>query len=145
VLFCVIYKKKEFMSSRTDIKSRQPNAEVLREKQKAKRAWAEFYHMRDLYYDQRMSMYQRFTTLTTHIDEKKDCLPKHLVNEFIEMSQELKREISCCVCLEMVTKDTQHMTRCGHMLDKTCFEKVKDSENKCPMCRAQLVFVKQGR
>jgi hypothetical protein len=63
------------------------------------------------------------------------AIPAHFIAEFMEMSLQLKREHNCPCCFEAVTKDTIHLTTCGHILCKSCFERVKQTNPVCPTCR----------
>ena len=65
-------------------------------------------------------------------------LPPHITNEFMDMAEQLNKEYTCPICLELTTKDTIDITWCGHILCKVCCEQLKRTEPKCPMCRKSL-------
>ncbi len=66
------------------------------------------------------------------------AIPAHFIAEFMEMSLQLKREHNCPCCFEAVTKDTIHLTVCGHILCKGCYEQVKQTNPVCPACRQNV-------
>jgi hypothetical protein len=64
-------------------------------------------------------------------------LPTHLTQEFIDMAVQLNKEYTCPCCMEIVNKDTIHITYCGHILCKQCFQQLV-SPKRCPHCRKSL-------
>ena len=74
--------------------------------------------------------------------ERPEKLPQHITQEFFDMASRLNKEYTCPCCFELVNKDTIHITWCGHILCKECYESLKDNaplsngrKAKCPMCR----------
>ena len=68
-------------------------------------------------------------------------LPKHITLELFEMAEKLNKEYTCPICLDLTTKETIHITWCGHVLCKECFDDIKKrhvNETKCPICRRSL-------
>jgi hypothetical protein len=55
------------------------------------------------------------------------------------MMAELRKTIECPVCLEVI-EDTSNMkiSRCGHKYCKTCFDTMKERDQKCGICRGEL-------
>ena len=58
---------------------------------------------------------------------------------FRKKVRELKDELNCPVCIEILTKPTM-LVECGHIFCKTCVETLESSLNsvQCPICRAPL-------
>ena len=65
-------------------------------------------------------------------------IPAHFIAEFMEMSLQLKREHKCPCCFDIVTKDTIHLSKCGHIMCKDCQEIVIQTNPLCPTCRQEL-------
>jgi hypothetical protein len=69
-------------------------------------------------------------------------LPPHITAEFMEMATKLNKEHTCPVCLDLVTSATIHITWCGHILCKGCYEQLKttagEAKPKCPACRKNI-------
>ena len=49
-------------------------------------------------------------------------LPKHITLELFEMAQQLNKEYSCPICVDLTDKETIHITWCGHVMCKECYE-----------------------
>ena len=59
-----------------------------------------------------------------------------LKNQFIEMYDKLKQYSECPVCYETLTKSNIEVPKCGHLICKSCVEKIKRSSTPvCPNCR----------
>ena len=61
-------------------------------------------------------------------------LPKHITSELFEMAQQLNKEYSCPICFDLTDKETIHITWCGHIMCKECYEDLhsrKKDELKC--------------
>jgi hypothetical protein len=73
---------------------------------------------------------------------KPDTLPPHITQEFMEMAERLNAEYTCPCCFDLVSKETIHLTWCGHILCKGCYDKLKEraGRNKpnCPHCRKSI-------
>lgn len=72
--------------------------------------------------------------------QRPTVLPSHITTELFEMAQKLNKEYSCPICFDLTDKDTIHITWCGHILCKECYEDMKqrNKELKCPLCRQQI-------
>ena len=59
-------------------------------------------------------------------------IPKHIVAIVINES----KETSCSICLDELTIENAFMTKCGHMMCKSCERKLFEQKNNiCPTCR----------
>jgi hypothetical protein len=71
-----------------------------------------------------------------------DILPPHITSAFMEMAERLNQEHTCPVCLELVSSTTIHLTWCGHIMCKTCYEQLKTSSGtgkpNCTSCRKKI-------
>ena len=69
-------------------------------------------------------------------------LPPHITLEFMEMAEKLNKHHTCPCCLDLVNSTTIHITWCGHILCKSCYEILKTSAGttkpKCPTCRKYI-------
>ena len=64
-------------------------------------------------------------------------LPPHIMAQYMEMAMELKKELCCPICLEMVTKENYQYTYCGHIYCKDCLDKIKTTKT-CAVCRIKI-------
>ena len=74
---------------------------------------------------------------------KPDILPPHITSAFMEMAERLNQEYTCPICLELVSSTTIHLTWCGHITCKKCYNELKSSsgptdKTKCPTCRKKI-------
>ena len=73
---------------------------------------------------------------------KPDIIPPHITSVFIEMAELLNREYTCPVCFDLVNSGTIHLTWCGHILCKPCYEQLSNSTREekpsCPTCRKKI-------
>lgn len=65
--------------------------------------------------------------------------PPHITNMLWEWGEKINAEFTCCVCWDLMNKDTFSLTPCGHELCINCMEKIAmSSSNKCPTCRKKM-------
>jgi len=70
---------------------------------------------------------------------KLPTLPKHIYQEYFEMSSKMGLEKKCICCLE---SDNMLLTTCGHVVCHGCFIHLRNQpEYKCPECRT--IFKKE--
>ncbi len=59
-------------------------------------------------------------------------IPKHIVAIVLDHS----KEASCSICFDELTIENTFMTKCGHMMCKSCERKLFEQQNNlCPTCR----------
>ena len=51
--------------------------------------------------------------------------------------------IECSICMEVITEINKTTTECGHIFHSYCIFKNLCERNGCPMCRKELVEVKE--
>lgn len=102
----------------------------VKEKQR-RLAWAKFYEVNDIYYEDMNRMYEIISKLK---EENEYEFPSHIKNEMIEMYEDLKKKIECPICFENMNKENLYITKCGHKICKECYKQV----DKCPICRANI-------
>lgn len=96
-------------------------------------AWAKWYAEVEATLDSYMAINQAYNVL------KKEQIPLHFINEFMEMAEQLQKRITCPVCLEVATKDNYEVSYCGHIYCGDCLKTIKASNNKsCAVCRRKL-------
>ncbi len=50
-----------------------------------------------------------------------------------------KHDEDCSICLtKKFTKETIHVTECGHIFHKACLLKWKEQQNTCPICKSNI-------
>ena len=81
---------------------------------------------------------------TQKMEEELDNIgiPTHFKNEFMEMSEALKKKIECPICYENLDKDSVKITNCGHKYCKDCYNKLSATTNECALCRKILIWKK---
>lgn len=103
-------------------------------------AWAKVYEL----HTERLEEATTIIAIVAPTENKKKTMPKeiptHITKELWDLANRLNETYSCPVCLELTTKETFHLTSCGHTLCNDCFEILKNNElqNKCPTCRRKL-------
>ncbi len=71
----------------------------------------------------------------SHFGTKQEILER-LIRE--EKRREEECEIKeCSICLDQITKDN-HILPCNHQLHTYCFNELKKTSNKCPLCRKEF-------
>lgn len=97
-------------------------------------AWRSYYQLMN----QQFELVGKYNTLLRQFEEIESKnnfeLPSHFKEEMIERLKELE----CPVCLDTMTKETFNYTPCFHKVCKNCIEAVKNTTNKCPICRKKL-------
>lgn len=69
--------------------------------------------------------------------------PPHITEQLWEMANQLNNTYTCPICIDLTTKDTFHLTTCGHILCKGCYAHLEDlapvnQRPKCPTCRRNI-------
>ena len=59
---------------------------------------------------------------------------EHVTKEIENMMEELKKNVECPVCMEVIPKGSLKITSCGHKFCKTCVDKL----DTCALCRYKL-------
>lgn len=110
--------------------------------QQKKFAWAK-------YYEAKQELLQATTVILSQVNvprvqgtlQRPTELPKHITMELFDMAEKLNKEYTCPICFDLTTKETIHITWCGHILCKECFENIKKrnkEDTKCPICRKNI-------
>ena len=75
--------------------------------------------------------------------------PPHITEGLWDMANRLNETYTCPVCLDLTTRETFHLTNCGHILCKGCFAHMEDDapyigltgqkqRPNCPTCRRKM-------
>jgi len=95
-------------------------------------AWAKVYEK----IAEKQELYEKVKAMREALTAE---MPKHFVDQFVEMADALKREFNCPICLEDVKKDAFAVSSCGHIYCKDCLTQVlAQAEPKCSLCRKKL-------
>lgn len=70
-------------------------------------------------------------------------MPPHITEAMWEMANRLNETYTCPICIDLTTRETFHLTTCGHILCKGCYERLIDfaplgTKPKCPTCRRNI-------
>ena len=100
--------------------------------EKAKKfAWGKYYGQVNENLEQNITQYNQMNTFV-------DLIPTHIKDEYIKMLDELKKEIECPICMDIIQKNDLQLSNCGHKYCKTCFDKILTDSNKCAICKKKL-------
>jgi hypothetical protein len=101
-------------------------------------AWAKFYDSMATRAETTLVILQQAGLPLHGAPTQSEC-PAHIVKEFWEMANELRKEFSCPICYDVVGKDTIKITMCGHIYCSTCLDALQtQAEPKCAVCRKAL-------
>lgn len=95
-------------------------------------AWANYYRIEEDFYDLSTFSYSCISKLTKELSRCE--LPKHIVEEIIELNGKLKNALECPICFKQLNKDNVKFTVCGHQHCKDCYEKI----DNCSICRKKI-------
>ncbi len=101
-------------------------------------AWGMYYRECSRSHDDDYATYNTIKNAAASTPE----IPVHVLNEFKEMLEALRKKIECPVCLEVIEHSVDiEFTPCGH---KYCGECLKRLE-KCAICRKPCSKAKKAR
>jgi hypothetical protein len=99
---------------------------------KAKQGWKCYFIEREHIYqlqEHRDQLRQQVQQLRTNDTTAPDY--EHLKQMFLDLYDKVGEMCDCPVCMETMTKERTAVPLCGHLVCKTCKEKMVD----CPICR----------
>ena len=109
---------------------------------RAKFAWFKYYEAVN---ERHTEAYTQYTTLTATVVN--DCVPTHIKNLIKDMSDKLKSQWECAICLEFIPDKQLDITSCGHFFCKSCLDKLKEHSTantkdsyECPSCRRKITI-----
>ena len=118
------------------------NAQMTQQKKKTSFAWAKFYEARGQSANSTRGVVAMLEAsgIPRHngLLQRPPTLPPHITAEFMEMAEALNKEHTCPCCLDLVSKETIHITWCGHILCKDCYGKLPGDKKQCPTCRKDI-------
>ena len=65
---------------------------------------------------------------------EKSHIPDFVKNEITSMIKELKKEIECPICYDILESKDIKFSSCGHKYCETCLSKI----NECAICRRKI-------
>ncbi len=102
-------------------------------------AWAKYYHELENNQNRQIITYERLVQVPV------EAMSDYAVEEYRKLLRELKKEIDCPICLEVIPPDQVDMTACGHKFCKSCLGELKKTPApKCAICRNKI-WVKKTR
>lgn len=96
-------------------------------------AWAKFYEQVTHAHEFNTQQWNRMDTLRRQAEDAAAEVPKHICDELLEMTSQLKSKIECPICLDVIQADLK-ITMCGHKYCSTCFAAI----DKCAICRKKI-------
>lgn len=116
-------------------------AQMASAKKRAKFAWSQIYRL----HGQNAVMARMLANFFPRENgalQRPAEFPAHITEQLWDMANRLNETYTCPVCLDLTTKDTFHLTVCGHILCKDCRLGLRYPE--CPLCRTKLAPVAAG-
>ena len=121
---------------------------ITRLKNQRRYAWSKYFQLLEEHHDLEMrilgAMQQldRAGTRAEPIDveapppteETVKSIPERVTKEIEEMMGELKKNVECPVCLDVIQKGSLKITGCGHKFCASCLERL----DTCALCRRKL-------
>jgi hypothetical protein len=108
------------------------------QKKQTSYAWSRVYAG----YEENLELHTKLHATLTELELA--GVPEHITRELMEMAETLRLEIACPICLENLTKETIHISKCGHKYCKDCYKQLTEQpEPKCAVCRKKI-WVKRG-
>jgi hypothetical protein len=102
-------------------------------------AWAKYYESMTARATQAVIILHQAGLPTSHTVPLPTECPAHIAREFWEMANQLHREFSCPICMDVVNGDTIKITHCGHIYCDGCLTTLKaQADPKCAVCRRKL-------
>lgn len=104
---------------------------------KAKKGWRMFYTMveRNEVLSRQMVAQRE---LVDRIKNEQDIDLTYLKSQFVELYDKVHSQIECPSCFELLTKENLDVPNCGHLLCKTCKNKICETNCQCPICRKKF-------
>jgi len=106
---------------------------------KSKMGWAAFYQAQQENHRLQESHYQQMLTLESRLErvvkiKEEEVIPEFVMSEMRDMIGELKKEIECPICYEVLEADKIKFSSCGHKYCETCLSKI----DECSICRKKI-------
>jgi hypothetical protein len=96
-------------------------------------AWAKYYESeRNALVDN----IQHYHVVVKVVSE--ETVPEFIRAEMTEMMTQLRKQIECPICLQVIGVEELGIARCGHKYCKTCLGKLKETTKKCAVCRRKV-------
>mgnify|MGYP003123435471 FL=1 len=93
-------------------------------------AWAKYYEELSTNHEQNINHYNINSEILNGVDE----MPSHIVIEIEKMTAELKKQIECPICLDVIQVGGLKISGCGHKYCGGCFTQI----DKCAICRRKI-------
>ena len=52
--------------------------------------------------------------------------------------EDLRKEIECPICYEVINNNELQLSNCGHKFCKTCYDRILRDSNECAVCKKKL-------
>jgi hypothetical protein len=111
-------------------------------------AWAKVFELHARGAEEAGAMNGMFARVNGRLQRPAE-FPPHITEGLWEMANRLNETYTCPVCLDLTTRETFHLTNCGHILCKGCFAQMEDlapyigltgqkQRPNCPTCRRKI-------
>ena len=77
----------------------------------------------------------------TFVTQTKEDMDLFLLTDgqpIIKMLEDLRKEIECPICYEVINNNELQLSNCGHKFCKTCYDRILRDSNECAVCKKKL-------
>lgn len=117
---------------------RNPNTYINQLKRQKAFAWGKYYRTLEESHNMVHGILSRVQDMVPKDEAGVKNIPTHLVKEIEDMVSELKKNMECPICMEVIEKGKLKITGCGHKYCETCIGQLKESSGKCAICRCTI-------
>ena len=96
-------------------------------------AWAKYYECERERLTENTHNYEGLTQVV-----ERETTPQFVIDELKDMIIELKKQIECPVCMEIIQPEDIGFTKCGHKYCSECLERLKTTTKKCALCNRKI-------
>ena len=102
---------------------------------KSKQGWACYYRAETQAHRNMNDLYAKIDLLKNQIKGEDDgAVPEFMKNEITDLLKELKKEVECPICFDIMKSEDIKFSSCGHKYCETCLSKI----NECAICRKKI-------
>jgi hypothetical protein len=112
---------------------------------KSKMGWASYFRELENSQNNAVIIWQVVNKVNKEVNEEGNELTDYAQGQIQELLIQLKKQIECPICLEVINPKEVVMTNCGHKYCKQCLNTIKTgAKPECAVCR-QKIWVKKTR
>lgn len=94
-------------------------------------AWRQYYEAKMVQLVSDINAYNQVTNLPPET-------PEFVLEQLKDFHIELKKNIECPICLDIINPEQLGISKCGHKYCNECLDKLKTTSKECAVCRKKL-------